>query len=82
MFFFLGGGYCTTKIPMGFWGFWGSQRWKIHGFFGPSRYHVVTSLPESSEAEQQLLLQICQQLVFGMLQVGGLGRGVDPMGKT
>lgn len=31
-------------------------------------YHVVTSLPESSEAEQQLLLQICQQLVFGMLQ--------------
>ena len=34
------------------------------------RYHVVTSLPESSEAEQQLLLQICQQLVFGMLQVG------------
>ena len=56
---------------MGFWdfdGFWGSQRWKIMVFV--VRYHVVTSLPESSEAEQQLLLQICQQLVFGMLQVG------------
>jgi hypothetical protein len=48
-----------------------------------ARYHVVTSLPESSEAEQQLLLQICQQLVFGMLQVGvAAGREVDPMGKT
>jgi len=31
-------------------------------------YHVVTSLPESSTAEQKMLLQICQLLVFGMLQ--------------
>ena len=31
---------------------------------------MVTSLPESSAAEQKMLLQICQQLVFGMLQAG------------